>query len=370
MGESKKYWLGFSHVPGIGSARLKRLIEHFGGVEQAWRASKMELAASGLPAKPLAALVRSQRDLDLNNLSDRLDEQGFQAITWGDPQYPAQLLEMHDPPPVLYLWGELNPSDRWSVAVVGTRRASAYGRQIAEDIGRGLGRNGITVVSGLARGIDGIAHRAVLEAGGRTLAVLGSGLDYIYPPEHKRLALEIAQSGAVISDYPLGTPPEAGNFPPRNRIISGLAMAAIIVEAGKSSGALITAEFGAEQGREVFAVPGPINSPNSLGANRLIRDGAHPYLELEDVLEALNLELAVRQQAVQQKLPADKTERELLARLSHEPVHIDALQRELGQPVAKITASLALLELKGQVRQVGGMRYVLARERGPEYSVG
>lgn len=370
VNEDTKFWVGFSNVSGIGSARIKRLLEHFGSIETAWRASKAELQAAGIPAKTIHALVETRNTLQLERELERLSSLGYRVLTWHDAGYPQQLLEIHNSPPVLYLWGELLPIDRWSVAVVGTRRASSYGRLMAEDIANGLGSQGITVVSGLARGIDGIAHRSALEMGGRTLAVLGSGLDQIYPPEHRQLARKIAENGAVISDYPLGTPPEGTNFPPRNRIIAGLAAATIVVEAGKSSGALITADFGAEQGREVFAVPGNINSPNSVGTNRLIRDGAHPYLGLEDVLQALNLELAVQQQAVQQRLPADETERALLAELSSEPIHIDTLQQQMGEPVAKITAALALLELKGQVRQVGGMHYVLTRERGPGYTVG
>lgn len=369
MDESLGYWIGFSLVSGIGSARLRRLLEHFGSIEGAWRASRAELQASGLPAKPLKALLEVRQSIDLAAEVDRLITAGYRVLTWEHQGYPQQLLEVHDPPPVLYLWGELQAVDRWSVAIVGTRRASRYGRLMADQIAGGLAANGITVVSGLARGVDGLAHKAALSANGRTLAVLGSGLDHIYPPEHAGLARQIAESGAVISDYPLGTPPEGTNFPPRNRLISGLSLATIVIEAGKSSGALITADFAVEQGREVFAVPGNINSPNSMGTNRLIRDGAHPYIELEDVLEVLNLELAVRQQAVQQQLPADKTERELLEHLSAEPIHIDALQEQLGRPVSKITAALALLELKGHVRQVGGMHYVLAREQGPRYTV-
>ena len=365
-----KYWVGFNNAPGIGSARLKRLLEHFGSIENAWQASDAELQAVGLPSNSIRSLLRTRQSLQLDREMERLEALGFSVLTWQDPLYPEPLLETHDPPPALYLWGEFAPIDRWSVAVVGTRRASSYGRLIAEEIAHGLASQGVTVVSGMARGIDGIAHRAALDAGGRTLAVLGSGLDRLYPPEHRKLAQNISENGAVISDYPLGTPPEGSNFPPRNRIISGLSAATIVVEAGKSSGALITAEFGAEQGREVFAVPGNINSPNSAGTNRLIRDGAHPYLDLTDVLQALNLEVAVQQQAVQQRLPADETELALLGQLSSDPVHIDTLLQRMDQPVAKITAALALLELKGQVRQVGGMNYVLTRERGPGYSVG
>ena len=370
MGDRRKYWLGFSRVAGIGPARVSSLLKHFGDLGLAWQASRAELQAAGLPHKPLQSLIRTRESLNLGSEYERLIQAGYQLLCWEDAAYPQRLREIAYPPPVLYLWGELSAKDQWAVAIVGTRGVTPYGRSTTEAITRPLAASGITVVSGLARGVDGIAHRAALEAGGRTLAVLGSGLDHIYPPEHSKLAAQIAQRGAIISDYPLGTRPDSGNFPPRNRIIAALALAVIVVEAGETSGALITAHFGAEQGREVFAVPGNITQPASAGANRLIRDGAHPLLSVDDVLEALDLEVAIRQESLQRRLPEDAAERKLLESLSHEPVHIDALQERVGLPAAEIAASLALLELKGQVRQVGGMQYVLARERGPDYQVG
>jgi DNA processing protein len=208
-----------------------------------------------------------------------------------------------------------------------------------------------------------------LEAGGRTLAVLGSGIDNIYPPEHRQLGERIMGSGAVLSDYPLGTRPEPGNFPPRNRIISGLALVVVIVEAGESSGALITAEFAADQGREVFSVPGSIYSPASRGTNRLIQSGARPLLSADEVLEALNLDVLSRQETVSEALPEDETERRLLQALSAEPLHVDELGALCRLPVSQVSASLAMLELKGRVRQVGGMHYVRAREPRAEYRV-
>lgn len=369
MGESRKYWVGFSRVPGIGSARLRALLDHFGDAERAWDATQAELQASGLPSREIQSLLRTREILDLEAELTRLERAGFKAFGWQDEGYPARLREIDSPPPVVYVWGSMMPADQWAVAVVGTRAVTPYGRAVTQEIAFQLAVNGVTVVSGLARGIDSLAHKAALKANGRTLAVLGSGLDNIYPPEHRGLAEDIAGQGAVLSDYPLGTAPEAGNFPPRNRLISGLSLAIVVVEAGDRSGALITAEFGADQGREVFAVPGDITNAKSRGTNRLIRDGAHPLLDVDDVLQALNLEAAVRREAVQQALPEDRTERMLLEALSADPVHIDELQVEMGRPISEITASLALLELKGYVRQVGGMRYVLARESGPRYTV-
>lgn len=369
MGDRRKAWLGLSRVPGVGPARIRSLLDHFGGVGRVWAASPPELTASGLDAKSVRAILQVRSDLDLEAEWSRLVDRGFHLLTWDDQGYPDALREIPASPPVLYAWGDLTVKDRWAVAVVGTRGMTAYGRAVAEEITFALASQGITIVSGLARGIDAVAHRAALRAGGRTLAVLGSGLDRIYPPEHRGLAEEIASSGCILSDYPLGTEPEGGNFPPRNRIISGLSRVVAVIEAGKSSGALITADFAAEQGRDVFAVPGEIHSPKSRGTNRLIRDGAFPLLSVEDVLEALNLELTLHQEAVQRTLPANEAERRLLEALSEEPIHIDALGLEIEMPASEVAASLALLELKGQVRQVGGMHYVLARETGPTYTL-
>jgi DNA processing protein len=255
------------------------------------------------------------------------------------------------------------------VAIVGTRRATAYGRQAAEMLAGDLARNGVTVVSGLARGIDAAAHWAALNAGGRTIGVLACGIDQVYPAEHARLAAQIVERGALLTETPVGSPPEAGNFPARNRIISGLALAVIVVEAGDHSGALITADRALEQGRDVFAVPGGIFSRTSIGANRLIQEGATLVSGAEDVLEALNLRMVTQQAEAQSAISADPIEAAMLQSISSDPTHIDEIVRRMDMPVSQVSSVLAMLELKGLVRQVGGMNYVLAREGRVAYTV-
>ena len=236
----------------------------------------------------------------------------IKILTWEDADYPDKLMNIDQPPPVIYIRGSIKPEDRWAVAIVGTRRVTSYGRQVTEQVSTYLARNGLTVVSGLARGVDGVAHQTTLANNGRTIAVLGSGIDQIYPPEHRQLAEKIIENGAVISDYHPGTPPDAGNFPPRNRIISGLSLATVVVEAGETSGALITATFAAEQGREVFAVPGPIYAPQSKGTNRLIREGAQPLLDPVDIMESLNLRKVDHYKQASLLLPGDELETKLM----------------------------------------------------------
>lgn len=363
------YWIGFNKVRGIGPARLKALLDFFGSVEAAWHASEDALREVGLDRRSLTNLLEARAGLDLAAELARVQRAGVDVLTWEDSRYPARLLAINDPPPVLYVRSELRPEDDWAVAMVGTRRASAYGREAARMLAGDLARAGVTIVSGLAVGIDAQVHRAAIAAGGRTLAVLGSGVDIIYPWENNKLAAEIVQHGALISEYPLGTRPEASNFPPRNRIISGLSRGVVVVEAGEQSGALITADFAAEQGRDVFAVPGSIFARNSQGTNKLIRDGATPVLSANDILEALNLTAVPQQVEAQLLFPTDATEAQLFERLSEEPVHVDELSRAVGLPIATVTSTLALMELKGLVRQAGGMTYVVARERGPVYKV-
>ncbi|HHH40637.1 MAG TPA: DNA-protecting protein DprA [Chloroflexi bacterium] len=364
-----RYWVGFNIVQGIGPAKTRALLDHFGDLEAAWHASADALRAAGLDRRALANLLETRRTLDLEAEMARLERAGLRLITWESPDYPPLLAEIPDPPPLLYVKGELRPEDRWALAVVGTRRATAYGRQVTETLVGELARNRITIVSGLARGIDRHAHQAALAAGGRTIAVLGHGLDQVYPPEHRRLAAQIVEAGALISEYPLGTRPEAGNFPPRNRIISGLSLGVLVVEAGLRSGALITADYAAEQGRDVFAVPGNITARSSRGTNRLIQDGAKMVLEARDILEELNMTMVAQHVEVQMALPENETEARLLSHLSMEPLHVDEIARDLALPIAEVSSTLALMELKGMVRQVGGMHYVLARESGIPYMV-
>jgi DNA processing protein len=366
--ETRKYWVGFNLVKGIGAVRLQALLDHFGDIRMAWEAPADVLMAAGLGAKQVENLVAVRRQVDLDQVLIRIDNQGIQVLTWDDDLYPSRLKEIGQPPPVLYVRGELIPDDQWAVAVVGTRRMTPYGRQVAEEVCTYLAQQGITVVSGLARGIDAIAHQAVLKAGGRTLAVLGSGVDVIYPPEHARLADQIIGQGALISDYAPGTQPEGINFPPRNRIISGMTLATVVVEASDKSGALITATFAAEQGREVFAVPGSILAPQSKGTNRLIQNGAHPLLTPSDISDELNLIHVPEKQSARRTLPIDATEALLLGYITHQPIHIDDLCDLSKMAVEQVSATLTMLELKGLVNQVGGMMYVAVRETGGEYN--
>ncbi|MBS3784615.1 MAG: DNA-processing protein DprA [Anaerolineae bacterium] len=364
-----RYWVGFNKVRGIGPLRLRTLLETYGSIEQAWNASAEQLKDIGLDSRSIRNLMKARSQLDLDRELERIEAVGAHVLTWESPGYPRLLLETDAPPAVLYIKGELKEDDAWAVAVVGTRRASTYGREVTRRLAGTLARNGITIVSGLARGIDGVAHQAALEAGGRTIAVFGCGIDQIYPPEHRKLASQIPEHGALVSDYPLGTPPEGRNFPPRNRIISGLSLGVLVTNAGKSSGALITADFAAEQGRDVFAVPGSILTQGSIGTNTLIQDGAKLVTQADDVLEELNLTMVVEQTAAREVLPEDETEAALLQRLSAEPTHVDELQQQSGLSISQVTSTLAMMELKGMVRQVGGMKYVTARERGVDYVI-
>jgi DNA processing protein len=263
------YWVGFNMVKGIGAVRFKTLLDAFGTAQAAWNASPEALADSGLSRKIIESFQRVHKSVSLETVWERIQSLGVQVLTWDDEGYPRHLKEIDQPPPILYIRGTYVPEDEWAVAIVGTRRVTSYGRQVAEEVATMLAHNGVTIVSGLARGVDSIAHQAAVKAGGRTLSVLGNGVDLVYPPENRLLASQIMEHGALISDYALGTPPDGLNFPPRNRIISGLSLAVIIIEAGMTSGALITASFAAEQGRDVFAVPGNINAPQSQGTNRM-----------------------------------------------------------------------------------------------------
>ncbi len=355
------YWIGLSLLPGIGPQRLRRIADAFeNDLERAWHAAPEALIRAGLEPAVVRGALAARPSLDLAATMRRIERAGAQVHTLADPSYPARLAEVHDAPPVLYTRGAFAPEDEWAVAVVGTRNVTAYGREVTHRLVTDLVRHNVTIVSGLARGVDGLAHRSALEAGGRTLAVFASGVDIVYPPEHRRLAEEIAQSGALISEYPVGSQPEAGNFPARNRIIAGLSLVTIVVEAGEKSGALITAQRALEQNREVFAVPGSILSPRSVGANRLIRDSAAKLvLSADDVLEELRLQLVPQQLEMRRLLPENETESRLIALLSHEPVHIDELTRLSTLPASDVSSTLAIMELKGLVRQVGGMQYVV-----------
>jgi len=363
-----RYWLAFNLVPQIGPVKVQRLLTHFGDLEIAWRANAFDLTAAGLDKRALENLLETRKTIDLDAELEKIARANVRVLTLDDSAYPRLLKQIDSAPFVLYVKGEILPDDDWAVAVVGTRRATAYGREATRHIVADLAASHVTIVSGLARGIDAEAHRAALAAQGRTIAVLGCGVDMVYPSEHKKLSEQIIENGALLSEYPLGTQPEAGNFPPRNRIISGLALGTLIVEGDAVTGARITVEDALEQGRETFAVPGNIFNRASQGTNGMIQRGeAKLVTRALDILEELNLTMVEQHQEVRAALPANETETALLKYLSSDPIHIDDLTRETQLPTATVSSTLALMELKGLVRQVGGMNYVAARETQEEY---
>ena len=369
--DPRAYWVGFNYVKGIGSVRMRALLDAFDGdLKTAWEAPISQYQALGINNRIIENLVRIRSQVDLEQVWARMERTGITVLTWEDEAYPRMLKEIDQPPPVLYQRGEILPEDETAVAVVGTRRVSSYGRAVTEELTGFLARNRVTIVSGLARGVDALAHRAALRAGGRTIAVLGSGVDRIYPPEHRHLAEEIIDSGALVSDYPPGTAPESNNFPPRNRIISGLSLAVVVVEAGETSGALITASFAADQNRDVLAVPGNIDLPNSKGTNILIQNGARPLLKPEDVLEVLNLEQVNTRRMARQILPPDVTETQILKVISEGSISVDEISFLSGLPIEVVTASLAMMELKGLVRNSGTMTYTAIHEEMGNYLAG
>ncbi len=369
MKEDIKYWIGFNMIPGIGRVKFSQLENYFGSLELAWKAEPAELEHSGLDKNSAKAIVNWRPRISLEVEMKKLEGYGIKAVTWRDPDYPARLKEIYDYPPVLYIRGSLKPEDEWCLSVVGTRRPTVYGRQVTEEIVTGLAQNKITIVSGLAKGIDSTAHRSALAAGGRTVAVMGGGLDTVYPAENTGLAREVMKSGALLSEYHPGTRPRPENFPRRNRIMSGTSLGVLVVEAGENSGALITARLALEQNREVFAVPGSILSPASRGTNHLIQDGAKLVADYTDILEELNLTAVAEQLETKEILPSSETESLLLRKLGAEPIHIDEVCRLSGLSIATVSSTLAMMELKGMVKQVGAMNYALCREAREKYRV-
>jgi DNA processing protein len=354
-------WQRLSAVPGIGPVLFRQLVKRFGSPAKVLRASRVELCSLPNIDEKRAQAILEAAGLPLKEgWSTRLRQLGVTLLTYRDSNYPRRLLTTHDYPPLLYIKGQLTAADELAVAVVGSRRASSYGRHVAEKLAADLAHHGITVVSGLARGIDSMAHRGALAAGGRTLAVLGSGIDVIYPPEHHTLGEQIVRCGALISEFPLGSQPDAGHFPRRNRIISGLSLGVVVVEAGLRSGALLTARFALDQGREVFAVPGSIEAPGSQGPHYLIQEGAKLVQKVEDILE----ELPVPGRVVDVKSHAQPVtdlsdeEGKLLALVTDQPVPVDNLIAQSGCQAAEILSLLLSLEMKGLVQQLSGKRFV------------
>lgn len=343
---------------------MKLLRDWFGSLASAWTASESQLRQAGLDKQPITNLVQVRKTLDLDAEMAKVERAGAWLLTLEDALYPSLLKKLPDAPSVLYIRGSLSPEDDHALCMVGTRKATAYGRDAAYQLARKLAGQGVTIISGLAQGIDTMSHQGALDGGGRTIAVLGCGIDRIYPTENAKLAHEIVNRGALISEFPIGTPPEARNFPRRNRVISGLSLGVLVVEAPEKSGAMITASVAAEQGREIFAVPGNIFSQASTGTNRLIQDGAKLVMNAEDIMGELKIaHTHIETRAITERIaPASALEESLLQHLGLDPIHVDDLVRLCGLPVATVSSTLTILELKGLARTVGHMQYCLIPE--------
>jgi DNA processing protein len=362
-------WLALRNLPGVGVVLFQRLAARFGGPAAVFQASPAELQSVRGVSPALARAIRTFRDWDrVEEQLLRLQNWGGSLLTWDEADFPARLRQIPYPPPCLFVKGSLKAADDQAVALVGTRGASYYGLKTSRRLAGGLAARGLTIVSGLARGIDAAAHRGALENGGRTLAVLGCGLDVVYPPENREFYQQIPEQGALITEFPLGAPPEARNFPVRNRIISGLSLGVVVVEAGVKSGTAITVQFALDQGREVFAVPGPIDSPTSIGPHRLIQQGAKLVMDVEDVLQELPgmkrrsrgpLFAGPSRVAEPPEAGAPPPEDPLLACLGSDPLRLDELVQAAKLPASEVMSRLTLLELQGLVRELPGKCYVL-----------
>lgn len=361
MSPETKYFNAFNLIEGIGPIAFKKLLAGFASLKQAWSADYNQLSRAGLEKSQIENIINQRPKINPDKEIEKVNKAKVELITIKDKNYPRLLKEIYNPPALLYVRGQLKPEDELSIAVVGTRKLSYYGKQITPIITADLARAGLTIVSGLAKGIDALAHRAALSVGGRTIAVLGSGIDKksIYPFINQKLAEKIIQNGALVSEYPVGTQARPQYFPQRNRIISGLSRGTLVIEAPQKSGALITAQNALEQNREVFAIPGPILAPNSFGANNLIKMGAKLVNQANDVLEELNLATLVDSSA-KRKIKPDSAEEALIIRtLSDQPVHIDKIIKKTKLTTAVVSSTLILMETKGKVKNLGGNSYVI-----------
>ncbi len=350
------YWAAIANVRHIGPARIARLLSRFRSLSEAWLAPAESLRLV-LEPRALAELASARRAIDPERQLEDLRKRGIRILHAEHPEYPWLLSEASGRPTVLYIRGHLAPEDAQSVGIVGTRRSTLYGKSVTERISHELAAAGVTVVSGLARGIDAVAHHVALEAGGRTVAVLGSGVDVIYPAEHRRLVERILENGAIISEQPPGAKPDAPNFPARNRIISGMSLGVVVIEAPSRSGALITANFAADQGREVFVVPGNVGNATSQGTNQLLRDGARIVRDGADILADLGIGGGPPAQLSLQ-LPSTPEEALVLRCLGSEPLHIDEIAEAANLPGREVAEALLMMELKGMARNCGAQYYV------------
>ncbi|MEW6674886.1 MAG: DNA-processing protein DprA [Nitrospirota bacterium] len=355
------YWIALSMLPDIGPASCRSLLSVFGTPEGIFNVGLDDLlSVEGIGIFRAENIKRFSLWKDVEKQLRVLEKKGIKVIGFGDLSYPEMLREIEDAPIVIYTKGDIQPEDRYSIAIVGSRKPTPYGTSVTEEISEELASMGFTIVSGMARGIDALSHMGALRSGGRSIAVLGSGIDVPYPPENKGLMNKIIDSGCIVSEFPPGTPPNRENFPRRNRLISGLSLGVLVIEATSDSGSLITARHAIEQNREVFAIPGNIISPNSEGTNELIKQGAKLVQKTGDIVEELAPVLKgfikFRDKV---KIEVTDEERNLCDVLTGEPKHIDVISRESGLPASKALGILLGLELKGVVRQTGGKRFYL-----------
>jgi len=351
-------WLALRLVRGVGPVIYRTLLQACGQPAAIFAASKRALLEAGARPEVAEAIRTFAEWAVVDRQVERLNRTGAALITWNDTAYPPNLREIHDPPPFLFVQGEILARDSLAVAVVGSRHVSRYGLRLARNLTEGLLRYGLTVVSGLARGTDAQVHWSALGAGGRTIAVIGSGIDVVYPSEHKALSQKISEQGAVVTELLMGTQPDAENFPSRNRIISGLSLGTVVIEAAERSGSLITARIAADQGREVFAVPGEVGE-RTRGTHRLIRDGAKLTECAEDVIEEIAPHLLGRLAPIA-PVELSAAEAALLGCMRHESLHVDTIIARSGCAAATVLQLLLALELKGVVQQLPGKHFAAA----------
>jgi len=354
----KKYYFGFSLIPGVGAKTMEKVIHYFGNAEQAWRANISDIEKLGLNKKIKKSIIENRKKIDLEEKWSILSNNGVSLIIYPEDSYPTILKEIYDSPMLLFYKGDLNWNDCIFFGVVGTRKLTSYGRRAIEEIISQLTLQGITIVSGMARGGDSVAHKVAIDSGGKTVAVLGSGFDHLYPPENKKLAQEIIENGALLSEFPPHIEPRRQHFPMRNRIISGLSLGVLVVEASEKSGTLITANCALEQNREVFALPGSIFSPYSKGPAKLIKMGAKLVSSVEDILEELNIQSRLKSKKARQIIPSSPEEEKILGVLNLDDyVMIDQLVRVTGLSSSQILSTITMMEMKGLIRNLGGGKY-------------
>lgn len=352
-----------SYFPKATTKRYQQLIAVFDNLDNAWQADSEALKTTGWDEKVIQEFLDWKNKIDENKIAKILEQENIYCLTKDDEEYPELLKQIYDPPFCLFVRGNLDMI-KFPVAVVGTRKFTNYGKQVTEEIIFELAKQGITIVSGLALGIDGIAHETTINAGGKTIAVLGTGINrkHVYPASHYQLSEKIiASGGALVSEYPPGALPSKYSFPRRNRIIAGLSIGTLVIEAPEDSGALITSQYALDNNREVFAIPQNINSINSAGGNNLLKNGAHLVTKAEDILEVLNLQDIKEFIDSQEIIPDSPVEAEILKTLSKEPIHVDAITKLTKMDSPTINATLTLMEMKGKVKNLGGMNYILSR---------